>query len=78
MNTHVAFVHDGNKPFKCEACDYRSSQKGDLNKHVTLVHEGKQPFKCEICGYRCSGKGDLNGSAFSFRSNQFFAKPSLH
>ena len=49
MNNHVASVHDNKKPFKCEICDYRCSQKGDLSKHFTAVHEKKKPFKCEIC-----------------------------
>ena len=34
-------IHEGNKPFNCELCDYRSHQKGDLKKHVASVHEGK-------------------------------------
>ena len=39
----------GNKSFKCEVCDYRSSRKCDLKKHISLVHEAKKRFKCDIC-----------------------------
>ena len=43
LEKHFASVHEGKKPFKCEVCDYRSSQKGGLKKHVALVHEEKIP-----------------------------------
>ena len=54
---HISAIHEGKKPFKCDICDYRSSQKGCMNTHVASVHEGKKPFKCDICDYRCSQKG---------------------
>ena len=41
MNTHTKLVHGGEKPFKCDICDYRSSQKGYLKSHVASIHEGK-------------------------------------
>ena len=39
LKKNVSWVLDGNKPFKCDICDYRSSRKSDLNKHVASVHE---------------------------------------
>ena len=45
INRHVAFVHEGKKPFKCDTCDtcdYSCSQKSDMNKHFASVHEGKK------------------------------------
>ena len=42
MKNHVASVHEGKKPFKCESCDYRFAQKSDMKRHVALVHEGKK------------------------------------
>ena len=42
-------IHEGNKPFNCELCDYRSHQKGDLKKHVATVHEGNKQTKRLIC-----------------------------
>ena len=61
MNIHVTSVHKGEKPFKCDICDYSCSRKGNLNRHVSM-HEGNKPFKCDICGYSCSGpfvKGEI-------------------
>ena len=59
MKTHVAHVHEGKKPFKCDLCDYSCSQKDTMKRHVVLVHEEKKPFKCDICDYRCSLKGTM-------------------
>ena len=45
--------------YRCELCDYNSSQKGNLKRHMEAVHEGKKPFKCSACDYKCSEKGSL-------------------
>ena len=54
MIQHVASVHEGKKPFKCENCDKSFFYKSDMNKHVASVHEGKKPFKCEKCAVQCT------------------------
>ena len=59
MKKHVASVHEGKKPFKCDLCGYRGSDKGNLKRHVSSVHEGNKPFKCEICDYSCSLKDNM-------------------
>ena len=52
---NVAF-HQSNQPFQCKVCDYRSSQKANLNRHVALVHEQKRTLQCEMCDYSSSLK----------------------
>ena len=42
----IAPVHEGKKPFKCDFCDYNSSQHSNLNRHIASIHEGTKPFKC--------------------------------
>ena len=57
-------VHDGQKPFKCNICDYSCSQKKYLTVHIASVHDGKnfvtsnlhifvhsteKPFQCDMC-----------------------------
>ena len=42
MNKHVASVHEGKKPFKCDICDRSFSLKSHMNRHVASVHEGKK------------------------------------
>ena len=60
IKRHLASVHEGKKPFKCDICDYICSQKMDMNRHIASVHEGKKPFKCVICDYSCSQKGNMS------------------
>ena len=42
-------VHEGEKPYKCEFCDYASAQKGNVKKHINEVHEKGESFQCESC-----------------------------
>ena len=65
MTEHIGGIHKGKKPFKCEICDYRSSQKSSMNRHVSSVHEGNKPFKCDICAYSCSLKNTMKGRVAS-------------
>ena len=39
LNQYVTLVHDENKRFKCEVCDYKPSRKFTLDQQVTSVHE---------------------------------------
>ena len=32
-------VHEGNRPNKCEICDFATFHKNDLNRHILKVHE---------------------------------------
>ena len=55
MNEHAERVHERKKSFKCQICDYKSSQKGDLKRHVA-VHEEKKAFECKFCAYSSPNK----------------------
>ena len=60
MHRHVAIVHEGKKPFKCDICDARFSRKDPLNVHIASIHEEKKPFNCEICDKKFSQRGSMN------------------
>lgn len=38
----------GEKPFKCDQCDFACIQSFDLVKHK-FTHSGDKPYKCDVC-----------------------------
>ena len=54
----ISRVHDGNKLFKYEICDYACFITSYVNHYVGLVHKENEPFKCEFCDYRFCQKCD--------------------
>ena len=53
--------HTGDKPFKCQYCDYSAISSGQVKNHTTLMHEThKLPLHfCDICGKDFKLKGHL-------------------
>ncbi len=51
MNKHFVLLHEGEKPFGCEICDYICSLMSKMNKQVVSVQEEENTFGCEICDY---------------------------
>ena len=43
LTEHIAAIHEGKKPFRCDICDYRCFQKNYMNRHEHI-------FKCEPTG----------------------------
>ena len=52
-------IHTGEKPFKCETCEYTARTKGNLDNHMRK-HTGERPFICKICQKSYTQKSSLN------------------
>ena len=52
------FKCDGEKPYKCDICDYSATQSGDLKKHKRIP-SGEKPYKCDVCGFSTTTSGNL-------------------
>ena len=70
LTNQIGSVDERKKQFKCEICDYSSSQKGDLNRHVASVHEKKKPNKCETCDFSCFAKSHMKSHVVSVHENK--------
>ncbi|UYV70535.1 hypothetical protein LAZ67_7003438 [Cordylochernes scorpioides] len=55
----VDMIAPGDKPYKCDHCDYRTSIKEHLKRHLS-THTGDKPYKCDHCDYRTAYKNALN------------------
>ena len=40
----------GDKPFKCNECEYRTGDHNSLRRH-NMRHTGEKPYKCSMCSY---------------------------
>ena len=47
-DTAALILISGEKPFKCDQCDFACIQSFDLVKHK-FTHSGDKPYKCEMC-----------------------------
>ena len=48
------------KPFKCDTCEAKFTQKSNLNTHIAAIHEGRKRLKCDTCDAKFTQKSKLN------------------
>lgn len=55
----ICMLHVGEKPHKCELCDFTCRDVSYLSKHM-LTHSNDKNFMCTECGYITKWKHYLN------------------
>lgn len=48
-------THTGERPYGCDVCEQRFTEKGALVRHKASKHEEGRPHSCQICGKTFKG-----------------------
>ena len=58
LDEHIRAIHNKEKNFVCDKCNFSTSWSGTLSKHMWVVHqEGSgSTYTCDSCGYSTRDK----------------------
>ena len=59
VKSYVSSVHEGNKPYECDRCEYRFKDIPNLYRHISSVHDGVR-YKCVVCESSFMTEDELN------------------
>ena len=69
--------HKMKKSFACAQCDYKATEKNNLQRHIKSVHE-RQTFACTQCDYKAKWKSHLQTHIKSKHEGQPFQCTNCH
>ncbi|XP_039276761.1 zinc finger protein 761 [Nilaparvata lugens] len=52
-------IHTGEKPYKCDICNFKCAQKEGLKRHTMYKHTKEKPYSCTICNSKFSESSKL-------------------
>ena len=59
LKNHIAVVHRGERPYKCDQCDQTFCYSNALKEHKDTIHEGVM-FTCQYCSKQMNRIANLN------------------
>ena len=69
LRKHINVVHNGQKDHKCDSCENKFSQAGNLKTHINVVHNGQKDHKCDICEKPFTRAGNLKKHVSALHNN---------
>lgn len=48
----------GERPFKCESCNYLAANQHEVTRHARQVHNGPKPLSCPYCDYKTADRSN--------------------
>ena len=55
LKIHMMMKHAGERPHKCNQCNYVNAHSSDLKRHM-VIHTGEELFKCNRCEKTSNGE----------------------
>ncbi|TKS65027.1 RE1-silencing transcription factor [Collichthys lucidus] len=52
-------THSGERPFKCESCNYLAANQHEVTRHARQVHNGPKPLSCPYCEYKTADRSNF-------------------
>lgn len=49
----------GERPFKCDSCNYLAANQHEVTRHARQVHNGPKPLACPYCEYKTADRSNF-------------------
>ena len=71
LTLHLKNYHqEGQRNFKCDACQNSFTESGSLKKHTKTIHDGQRNYKCDSCGKFFTQSGHLKNHITTIHDGQ--------
>ena len=72
LRTHIAQVHEGQRPWPCPVCNKTFASRHYVDEHVKVQHEKVMPFSCNQCHEKFARRRTLIMHRRTVHENKWF------